>query len=259
MSATDYSQWSIEDLIQHFIDEANHIGCPLVLGGPKVPYPSVEYTQARDMLRAIAAELRVRKPLTQLRTRLFENVSPDVRGWAGTQFYSVDPEWADASATGVLFALTTHEVLAWRHRILQRTSRKFDLQEATVTQLVDRFVDACERCYGTTRFLTDEESGGTSRTAFNRVSGDIYAAAKELNRRGELQALVPLLNHPLITVRQRAACFCLPIAEKQAVATLDKVVATKESPEFTSASWTLDLWRNGEYCPFPDDLKRVRI
>jgi hypothetical protein len=95
--------------------------------------------------------------------------------------------------------------------------------------------------------------------AHNKVAGDIYAAAKELNRRGELRALVPLFKHPLITVRQRAARYCLPVATERAIATLEKVAATKELPESSSASWTLDLWRKGQYCAFPDDLKDVRV
>jgi hypothetical protein len=129
----------------------------------------------------------------------------------------------------------------------------------TVSQLVACFVDACERCYGATRFLTDAEGGGPSMKAHNRVAGDIYVAAKELNRRGELGALVPLIKHPLITVRQRAAAYSLPVATNIATAALEDVAATRQIPEFLKAKQTLDYWRNGQYCAFPDDPKLIRI
>jgi hypothetical protein len=252
MSTTEYSRWTTNDLIQRFTNEANHIGSPFFPGRLKVPYPSAEFTQGKDMLHAIAAELRVRKPLPQLRTRLFENESPDVRGWAGPQFLSVDPDWACATITGLCYGLTTAEVLAWRDRILRGPPRRPTLQEMTVPQLLDRFVDSCERCYGTTRFLTDEQGGETGMEAYNKVSGEPYAIAKELNTRGELSALVPLTDHPCVTVRQKAGMFCLDIATDKAIATLEAIGGVDYMHEAAEGSTMLMLWQMGKFKPLAE-------
>ena len=190
---------------------------------------------------------------------LFKDPDPDVRGLAGQQFHSIDPVWAGAAVDGVLYHLTTQQVLSWRNRILHSPSQSAALGKLTVAQLVDCFVDACERCYGTTRFLTDEEGGGPSMKAHNRVSGDIYAAAKELNRRGELQALLPLMANPLITVRERAAAYCLPVATEVAMAVLQQIYSERIFPEYFKAARTLGYWRNGQYCAFPADPSLVKL
>lgn len=234
------------------------IGCIFSPNHLKVPFRSVEYDRGKNALHAIGAELRTRNPVAQARAQLFANESPDVRGWAGGQLHSIDGEWAEAALSGLRHDLTTHEVLAWRNRILKR-SAKPNFRSMTNRQIADHFVDACERCYGTTRFLSDAEGGGPDMKAHNRVSGDIYAAAAELNRRGELRALVPLLKHPLVTVRERAAAYCLPVATEPAVATLEEVAETRQSPEIFKASRTLDYWRSGQYCAFPDDPTQIRI
>lgn len=263
MSAVDYSKMSIDEVLQKFIDTAKRTGTVFGLNKQNM-LRSVLALKARqskarvEEMQALGAELRYRKAAAELR-KLFEHPDRDVRGWAWAQLHCVDPERAEAAINGLFHNLTTQQVLAWRRRILQRPTQGSVVEKITAAQLVDYFIDACERCYGATRFLSDAEGGGPSMKAHNEVSGDIYAAAKELNRRGELRALVPLLEHPLITVRQRAASYCLPLATERAIAVLEKVVATKEFPEFLTASRTLDYWRKGEYCAFPDDLVRVRI
>lgn len=258
MSPADYAHLSTDELIRHFIDEADRIGSIFAPEHLKVPFGSVDYDRGVSALHAIGAELRTRRPAGQARAQLFANESPDVRGWAGTQLHAIDGEWAEAALSGLRYGLTTQEVLAWRNRILKRSPEP-DFRTMIISQVVDHFVDASERCYGATRFLTDAEGGGPSMKAHNKVSGDIYAAAKELNRRGELRALVPLLKHPLITVRQRAASYCLPVVTERALATLETVAAAHTFPEFLNASRTLDYWGKGEYCAFPDDPKRIRI
>jgi len=257
MSATDYAHISTSELVQKFADTAKRTGS--VFGPNKEKLTQTPQRQALvQEMQALGEELRNRKPIAELR-KLFEDEDPDVRGWAGPQFGSVDSEWADATVDGLFHKLTTHEVLAWRRRILRRPSQSPALGKMSVAQLVDCFVDACERCYGTTRFLSGAEGGGPSMRAHNRVSGDIYAAAKELNRRGELRALVPLLKHPLITVRERAAAYSLPVATEPATAALNEIAAAHTFPEFLAADRTLQYWRKGEYCAFPDDPQRIRI
>jgi Domain of unknown function (DUF2019) len=248
MSSPDYSQLTTSDLLQRFGDAAKRAGWIFTKDRKKLQ-PTPQRGMLVQQMQALGAELRKRKPIEQIR-ELFVDKDPDVRSWAGAQFGSVDPEWAGATLAGLFHKLTTHEVLAWRRRILQRPSQKPDLQKMSTTQLVERFVDACERCYGTTRFLTDEESGGVEMTAHNKVRSEVKAIARELHRRSELQALVPLFDHPIITVRQEAAGYSLPVATDQAITTLEAVEATKDDPEFGSASFTLDRWRDGTYGPF---------
>lgn len=256
MSAIDYTKLTVDELSRRFAEAAKVAGCVFTLSPEKIANPKHKHYIAE--VQAIGTEIRNRNPCDQVH-ELFNHPDPDVRGLAGQQFHSLDPEWAFAAVNGVLYHLTTQEVLAWRRRILQRSSRSAVLGTLTIAQLVDCFVDACERCYGATRFLTDEEGGGPSMDAHNRVSGDIYAAAKELNRRGELQALLPLLKHPLITVRERAAAYCLPIATEAATAVLQQVHSSREFPEHSKAARTLDYCQKGEYCAFPEDPKKVRV
>jgi hypothetical protein len=195
----------------------------------------------------------LRRPVVQARTRLFASESADVRGWSGGLLHQIDPEWAKAAISGLQHNLSTHEVLAWRDRILRGAPKRPTLAEMTIPQLLDRFVDACERCYGCTRFLADEEGGGTDMRAYNKASGEPYAVAKELNSRGRLGELVPLLNHPFVTVRQKAAGYCLPIAADKALAVLkglDEIGLSKESME---ARWILGEWQRGKYRTFPYD------
>ncbi len=267
MRNVDYAQMTTKELVQKFIDTAKMTGSVFALKSRLDKESLLQaalalragHSEARmQEMQALGAELRNRKPAAELR-KLFEHEDGDVRGWAWAQLHSVDPERAEAAVNGLFHNLTTQEVLAWRRRILQRPTQGSAVGKMTVKQLVDYFVDACERCYGATRFLSDAEGGGPTMKAHNKVSGDIYAAAKELNRRGELRELVPLLKHPLVTVRERAAAYCLPVATEAAVVTLEEVAAAHKFPEFLKASRTLDYWRNGQYCAFPDDPKQIRI
>jgi hypothetical protein len=259
MNTADYAKMSTGDLIQCFIDEANRVGTVVRMELHKLPLGSPEYDVAIANFRAMSAEFRRRKPIAAIRARLFSNPSDDVRGWAGMQLGPVDPVWSMAAFIGVLKRMTTGEVLAWRDRVLRDPPKRPTLKEMTIPQLLERFIDGCERLYGSTRFLMDEDGNNVSAKAYNRVSGEPGDVAEELHSRGELRALVPLLDHSLITVRQQAARYCLPVATEQAVATLEKVAATKEHPEFSRAYDTLGYWRRGEYCPFPEDPMLTRV
>jgi hypothetical protein len=249
MSPPDYAQMSTEELLQSFIETAKRTGC--LFGPDKGKLRQTPDRQVRvQKMQAIGAELRRRSPIEELR-KLFTDNDPDVRGWAGPQFISVDPDWAGATITGLFHGLSTRQVLAWRDRILRGAPRHPALGDMTVEQLLERFVDACERCYGSTRFLTEEQSGGTNMSAYNKVSGEPYAVAKELNARGALNALVPLLDHPFVTVRQKAAGYCLPVAADKALATLKAIDTKSISKESLEASWTLSEWARGMYRTFP--------
>ncbi len=256
MSVGDYASLTTEELVRRFAETAKRTGCIFSRDNRRVLTPL--HRMLVPEMQALGAELRKRKPVDRVR-QLCEDDDPDVRGWAGPQFHAVDPEWADAAVNGLIYGWTTRQVIAWRQRIFRGAPKRPRLNEITVAQLVDRFVDACERCYGTTRFLSDAEGGGSNMKAYNKVSGDVYAAARELSRRGDLRALLPLFDHPLVTVRQQAAGYCLPIATERATATLEKVADSMDFSERMDASRTLGYWRKGQYCAFPDDLWNVRV
>jgi hypothetical protein len=259
MSGDGYARLSNDALVQKFIDAAKATGNVFAIDFKSLNNENVfdvlsafqaKFTDVRvQEMQALGAELRRRRPVAETQ-KLFEHEDRDVRGWAQAQLDSVDPERANAALWSLRYDLTTQEVLAWRRRILQRPAPGSALRDRTVTQLVESFVDACERCYGATRFLTKEEGGWPTMKAYNKISLDFYGAAKELDRRGELGALLPLLNHPLITVRVWAARYCLPIATEQAITTLDQVSVTCDCVERSDALKTLDAWRSGQYRPF---------
>lgn len=209
MRGIDYSVLSTDELIQKFVENAKAAGCVYGL----LSLPNEKWGQAlqrlqntsneakvRDM-QSLGAELRKRKPIAELRT-LFDDRDADVRGWAGAQFLSIDPEWAAATMTGLAQNLSTQEVLGWRDRVLKDPPTRPTVGEMMVSQLVARFIENCGRCYGSTRFISEEEGGWPTMRAYNKISGEVCAVADELNRRGQLGALVPLLDHPLVTVRQ---------------------------------------------------------
>jgi Domain of unknown function (DUF2019) len=250
MSAPDYATMTVDELLESFIETAKRTGS--VFGPDKEKLRQTPQRKALvDTMQALGAELRRRTPIDKVRT-LFDDEDRDVRGWAGPQFLGIDPAWASATVTGLFHNLSTREVLAWRERILRGAPKRPRLDEMTVPQLLDRFIDACERCYGSTRFLTDEQGGGPTMKAYNKVSGEPYAVAKELEARGRLNALVPLLDHPFVTVRQKAARYCLSIATDRAVTVLQAIDTKDRSQESFEASWTLSEWQRGKYALSPD-------
>lgn len=246
MSAAEYSKLTTDKLLNKFVETAKRAGT--IFTWDKAVVSNPQFKALAPKMQAIGAELRKRNPREKLR-ELFEHPNPHVRGWAGPQFLSVDPDWATATITGLFHNLSTREVLAWRERILRGPPRLPVLGELSVPQLLDSFIDACERCYAT-RFLTDAQGGGPGMKAYNEVSGEPYVIAKELNARGELKVLLPLLGHSCVTVRQKAGMFCLNIATDKAITTLEGIGGPFSDLEAAEASTMLRLWRMGKYKPF---------
>ena len=240
MNAIDYSQMNVEELIRRFAEGAERVG-----GGYDMPHPkSSEAQTIRSEIRAIAEELRARRPLQELR-QLYNHHSPDVRAWANGQFMSIDPEWSSAGTAGIVENLTAAEVMALRKRARTRPPQHPTVQDMSVEQLVERFEDAGIRQYAT-QFLTDAK-GGPDIDTWNRIAGETYRIAEELKARGSLLALLPLLDHPNTIVRWAAATRCLPIAPERAIPILEKVAAEKYRFEAMHASDTLESWHRGKY------------
>jgi hypothetical protein len=243
MSDDTYANMSTDDLIRRFANTARRTGSGWT-GVFARPEP-VHKALVQEM-QAMGAELRARKPIGKLR-RLFEDEDHDVRGWAGGQFHAIDPEWADAAISSLAYKLTVREVLALRQGVLAGPPPRPPLQDMTIEQLIGAFKDACTRLYATTRFLSDEEGGGMDMAAYNHVVRDSYAIAQELARRGKLDALVSLLDDPLITIRERAATYCLSVVPDRSLAVLEAINATQTWPETSCAWWTVREFRNGTY------------
>ncbi len=254
MTALGYSQLSTDELVKRFTEGAKRTGTVYGLYGLDkntmrqsiLSLAARQTTENVELMQALGAELRRRKPIRRIR-ELFDDPDPDVRGWAGLQFASIDDDWASACTTGLSFGLTTREVLAWRRRVLDPLPSHPTLQEMSIAQLLERFVYVCERCYGATRFLTDEQGGGTDRAGYNEVSGEPAMVAKELHARGEITALVPMMDHPLVTVQEKAALCCLDCAPEKAAATLEGITGFDWRHEAVEGTILLDLWRMGKY------------
>jgi hypothetical protein len=239
MNYSNYSTTSTEELIQRFIENARLVG-----GGHDTygkPYPKSPEAQAiKGELRAVATELRARKPLVALR-RLYDHESPDVRSWASGQFVSIDPEWSSAGTAGIIENLSATEVMELRKRALIRPPLRPTLRQMSVEQLKARFEDAAIRQYAS-QFLSDEK-GGRDVATWNRIAGETYRIAEELKGRGSLVVLLPLLGHPNVVVRWATATRCLPIAPERAIPILEDVAAQTYRAESMHASDTLDQWR----------------
>jgi hypothetical protein len=248
----DYTSASTDDLAQKFANLEKQIGHMSPSGDEAADETKIG--ALFDDLQAVITELLKRKP-TNKSQGLFFHEDADVRNWAGIYLHRVNPEVAHAAVTSAIYGFTTQEVLALCDRIRRGPPATPTLQEMTAPQLLDRYIDACERCYGTTRFLDDEATGGPNVKGYNKASGEIYRVAKELKARGQLAALVPLMDHSLVTVRQKAGMHCLDIASEKAVATLEAIDAGKQRSdvkESVEAHMMLCFWRKGDFHPFDD-------
>lgn len=219
------------------LDDAASSGMPEK--APRTP-PAPEIVAA---LQALGAALRARKPLAQIR-RLFDDDDPDVRACAAGQFGSIDPEWAAATWSGLFANLPTRDVLALIARARQAPPTRPTLKEMSDDALVARFEDAATREYAT-RFLDCEDDPDDMET-HNRIAGEVVDVMQELKSRGALARLRPLLAAPNLAVRRRAAQGCLLLAEAEAVAALNSVVANGGFDDRLAAGDTLDHWRNGK-------------
>ncbi len=241
MSDPDYSGTSTEELIERFVENARLVGGGYETRGK--PHPKSSEAQAvKRELRAVATELRARKPLVALR-RLYDHESPDVRSWASGQFMSIDPEWSSAGTAGIVENLSATEVMELRKRALTWPPLHPTVRRMSVEQLRERFEDAGIRQYAT-QFLSDEK-GGRDVATWNRIAGETYRIAEELKARGSLAVLLPLLDHANVVVRWATATRCLPIAPERAVPILEDVAAQTYRSESMHASDTLDQWRQG--------------
>jgi hypothetical protein len=116
----------------------------------------------------------------------------------------------------------------------------------SIDQLVARFEDAGIRQYAT-RFLANE-NGGPDTKHSNRITRETQKVAAELKARGALHLLRPFLEAQNMTLRFKAAVYCLPIETERAVHILEEMDKQRDDPHLSiQASNVLDRWKRGVY------------
>src|SRR6266851_3206714 len=127
MSDPDYSGTSTEELIRRFIENAQLVGGGYDTRGK--PHPKSSEAQAiKRELRAVATELRARKPHVALR-RLYDHESPDVRSWA-SRLLKKSPR---ARREGWLVAVVEAALAGSRHLRVRRSRPTVHLDDPLLT------------------------------------------------------------------------------------------------------------------------------
>ncbi len=137
--------------------------------------------------------------------------------------------------------MATREMVALCTRAKRRPPPRPTLQEMSVEQLAARFEDAGVRRYATHFMGGDGEAWDVELS--NRIMTEIGGVADELKSRDALSALLSLLEHANICVRNDAAYCCLSIAPGRAVPVLEAIAASKDMVENSNASCRLRRWR----------------
>ena len=99
-----------------------------------------------------------------------------------------------------------------------------------------------------THFMGDDREAWDVETS-NTIMTELGAVRDELQSRDALSALLPLLDHKNIAVRNDAAACCLPVAPERAVPVLEAIIAGTDRIEQNNASWALRLWRERASAP----------
>ena len=112
-----------------------------------------------------------------------------------------------------------------------------DITNATVRQLVSRYVEAA------TAHTRASQEGDHKRA--NPQHAIVAAAYRELRRRGEEDALLPLLTHADPGVRSWAGAHALEFSPENGEKALEGLIAEPGLVGFT-AKMTLETWREGD-------------
>jgi HEAT repeat protein len=242
MSADAYAQMSVDQLIDEFVRLAQALGSVWTFWA-KIPENTPERQAMDQQLRAIGAELCARKPIEKLRP-LFDHENVDVRFYAAMRFLPVDPDWAIAAISAHTADLSTKDVIALGARAKKRPPARPTVRDMSTDQLVARFEDAGVRRYAT-RFLGGEFEPFDVELN-NRIAKETREIVDELKARDALSRLLPLLDHPNISVRRTAATYAISVAPDRTLPVLESVSASRDSIEAPRASATLDRWNKNK-------------
>ena len=238
------SPFTVPELVTQFRSDVMRVGTAWNLGkNPERFEQTPERAALVSQIRALAAELRARAPVDVV-TSLIEDSDIDVRAWAFSQFFSVAPDLARASRMGLGQGLSAQQVLELIKRARSKPPKRPALPDMTLDQLVARFADACQRHYGARFAEADDWPHDLSLS--NRISDELVTIMQEFKRRDALDRLLPFLDSDNITERSTAARATITIAPERAIKTLEAVVASKNSYQFSRAYRALEHYRRGE-------------
>ena len=111
-------------------------------------------------------------------------------------------------------------------------------------KLVARFEDA-GICGYATQFLGGEFEPFDVEL-YNRIVGETRKIVDELDARGSLNELLPLLDHPNISVRRTAATYAISVAPDRTCPCSNPRSASRDSIEAPRASAALDRWNENK-------------
>ena len=237
MIAESLSLFTVPELVTQFRNDVMRVGSAWNLGkNPERFEQTPERAALVSQIRALAAELRARAPVNVV-TSLIEDGDIDVRAWAFRQFFSVAPGLARANRMGLGQGLSAQQVLELIKRARSKPPKRPTLNDMTIDRLVARFVDACQRHYGARFAEADDWPDDLSLS--NRISGELVTIMQEFKRRDALDHLLPFLDSDNVTERSMAAQATITIAPERAIKTLEAVVESKDSYEFSrpTAPW----------------------
>lgn len=120
---------------------------------------------------------------------------------------------------------------------------RFDIHNATVAELVDRFATVCVE--QNNALFEDDVS------RFNRLYPQMTAIAEELESRpgDQRRALLVLLDHRDIQVRLQAARMTLALAPKEARRVIEDIAVSKWQPQAGDAGMCLFMLDSGNFVP----------
>ena len=238
MSPGDFGATPTEELLRRFAETARRAG----LGGSAGARPPSKDERKRAFAeaRAIAGALRVQATRADIEP-LFDAADPDVSLCATLALGDLAPELAEAAPIAVIAGLSTPDVLSQARRARTPPPPRPTLPEMGDDALLARFQDAGERL-GCCRFL-DTVGDPEDFKARDRIAEELGAVRVEIERRGLLARLEPLLDSPDPRVRLHAALACRRVAPAKAVATLEALAETADPDTQISAEWALRRWR----------------
>lgn len=117
------------------------------------------------------------------------------------------------------------------------------LENLTVTQLVQQFA---EIALAQDHAIEDDENA-----KYNRLYSEMDAVRGELKRRhgDQRRALLPLLDHPNVHLRLKAAISTLAVAPQEARRILEQISASGHYPQAADASFMISGLDDGSYIP----------
>ena len=242
MSGLYCAQMTTDALLQAFIDR----GVSMDIPWNRVSQEEGNTPERRALfgdLKAIATELKARKALDQSRV-LMDHESRSVRAWAVELLSVLDPERARVARTGIDAHLSTQATLEVCARARTALPEVLKLEECSIERLIERFEDVCIRQLGAGLLgKWDESYGETS----DRLIAETSRVFGELEARGALDRLLPLLRHDIDFVQATAADRLLQFAPDRAVATLSRHCEEKTSQWIFTA---MALFLHRKRCEF---------